>query len=938
MSQIRIYPVFTIALTILLLCGMPGSSLLAQQRALPYFPSGTYQAGIPSPDEVLGFPSGQKPVRYDQAIAYLQKLAAVSPRVQLVEFGETFEMRKLHYAVITSEENLARLPEIRSNIAKLADPRTLASGDRPQDIIGSTPAIAWMMYGIHGDEISSTDASLRLAYQLAAGTDTLTEKIRHELVVCIHPMENPDGRERFLAQLRQWNGNMVSPDMQSIQHTSVWPWGRGNHYLFDLNRDWMLLVNPESRARTKAIMSWNPQLVVDSHEMGGLDTYLFPPSREPRNPNINQTMRDWSKRFAQDQADAWDHFGWSYYTREWLEDWYPGYGSTLPFLWGAVSILYEQAGTDGSMVKRADGTILTFREAVDHQFVSSMANLSTAAGDRLALLEDFFAAKNAALNIKKKNAPKVFYLLPGNNPERARELVQTLLLQNVEISRASENFQMSDLHGYWSKIEISKTLPAGTYVIRLDQPLQPFILAMLEFDPHTTTQFLKDERESLLREKETRLYEVSAWSLPLAYNVETYWSAKYPSVKTTPVDRVPPGVGKIVNTSLAYGFVFDYADDRAVETTVQLLSKGYNLRAAQKPFAIAGHDFPRGSILLRTNENPPSLMDDVVQISQKTGATIYGVNTALSEVGPDLGGNNFILLAEPRIALLTGPAISTTSFSSLWFLLDRRLKIQHSVLDYTNFAHFDLRKYNVLILPSSRGGAETYQKIFGKAGVEKLKSWTEAGGTLVGIGGAAAFLADSAVALSKVKLRRQSLKELEFYKRAAEQEKKVGHESVDSLAFWNRPSVLEDTFHMKEPSKPMLRAMKQKDARWRLFQPRGAILRANLDPNDWLTFGTGDKVPVILYTSYAFLSKEPVEAAARLSDGASLRLAGLLWPEARTRWENTAYLTREKLGKGQMILFANDPYFRAYFHGSGRLLINALLLGPGMGASQGVPW
>jgi hypothetical protein len=914
------------------------------QEKEPFYKNGAYEQGIPSPEAVLGFHPGERPVRYEEVVRYLKALAEATPRVQLVESGETHEGRKLYYALISSGENMARVQEIRENIARLADPRKAKSAAEAQQIIERTPAVAWLMYSIHGDELSGVDAGLQTAYQVAAGMDSLSQKFRRELVVGIDPIENPDGRERFLAQMQQWRGFAPNPDVQSIQHTGVWPWGRGNHFLFDLNRDWIILSQPESRARVGALLHWNPQVVVDAHEMGSYDTFLFPPAREPINPNFNRITKKWGETFAADQARAFDQYGWSYYTGEWLEDWYPGYGSSWPYFIGAVGILYEQASTDGTLVKRPDGTILTFREAVHHQFIASIANISTAANHRKELLQDYYRMKKE-VTAPEKNETAVYYILPGDNPSRANRLIERLLMQQVEVQVTDEDFRAQSLRSYWNTAPLSKTLPEGTYIIRLDQPLRPLINAILEFDPRMTSEFLRSERESLERGKGTRMYEVSAWSMLMAYGVEAYISTTFPAVKSSPFRRQSTvsstSPAQVINPRPAFGFVIDYKDDNTVHALLKLFEAGYRVRMAEKPFRVGGDDFPRGSLLLRLNENPSSLGDDIAQISQQSGVPVYGVNTARSQEGPDLGGNEFQLLAAPRIALLTGPDINMYNFGAIWYLLGHELKCRYSILNYDYFNQIDLRKYNVLILPTTWGGAETYRQILGENSIGKLKDWVTAGGTLIGIENGAAFLADSASGFSQVKLRRQALKELSLYASAVEQENKIGKVKIDSLVLWEGKQVaksVSDTVQKESKTEKDEKALKLKDERQRLFMPRGPILTVDLDENHWLNFGMGNKVPALLYSSYAFLAKMPVQTAARFGSGDHLRLSGLLWPEAKERWENTAYLTREAMGNGQIILFAGEPNFRSYFYGTGRMLINSMLLGPGFGTRQPVAW
>lgn len=911
-------------------------SIALSQEQEPLYKNGTYEQNIPSPEEVLGFSLGERPVRYEEVVKYLKTLSRKTPRVKLVEAGMTHENRRLYYALVSSAENMTRLDEIKDKIATLSDPRKLKSGREAQDITSETPAIAWLMYSIHGDELSGVDAGLMMAYQLAAGTDTLSKKLRRELVVGIDPIENPDGRERFLAQMEQWRGLLPNSDAQSIQHTGVWPWGRGNHYLFDLNRDWFILSQPESRARVQALVNWHPQLVVDAHEMGSYETFLFPPPREPFNPNLSPAILKWTNTLSEEQAKAFDQYGWSYYTREWNEEWYPGYGSSLPVYHGAIGILYEQASTEGTSIKRPDGTVLTFRESVHHQFISSVANLTTLANHREEILNDFYGMKKEA-SAKSKSGAQAYYIVPGGNPSRANRLIGKLLMQNIEIETAEADFQVRDARSYWEAAPAAKKLPKGTFIIRLDQPLRPLINTILEFDPRMTTEFLKSERESLERGEGTRMYEVSAWSLPMAYNVEAYASSTSPGVKTKPVGELPAPIGRVTNPDPAYGFVINYSDDNAITALLKVFESGCKVRIAREPFQIEGNAFSRGSLLLRRNENPPDLPKRIAEIAQTSGAAVYGVNTARSQDGPDLGGGEFELLAPPKIAVLSGPSISLSDFGVIWYLLDHELKYPFSILNNGNFEGFDLRKYNVLILPSASGGTETYQQMFGKKGIEKLKNWVNGGGTLIGIENGAAFLADSATGFSQVKLRRQALKEIALYEAAAEQERQIGKTKIDSLTIWEgKDSTAPKAALSKdaEKDKEDLKALEAEDQQLRLFMPRGAILKVDLDETYWLNFGVGDKVPAILYTSNAYFAKKPVETAGRFARAPGLRMSGLLWPEAKKRWENTAYATREALGNGQIILFAGEPDFRSYFYGTGRMLINSMLLGPGFGTKQ----
>lgn len=925
-----------------------GESLTGYPPEYPaaYYAARDYDPAIPRPDSVLGFSLGSRPARHDEVWRYLDALDAASPRVTVRDHGRTHEGRRLAHAVVTSEANQSRLGAIQADLGALADPRRTGAREA-EAILERSPAACWMLYSVHGDELSSTDAALALCYHLAASRDEETRAWLERLVVLVDPLQNPDGRERFLAMTTQWAPAVTNPDYQAMHHAGVWPWGRGNHYLFDLNRDWFMLLQPETRGRVAALLAWNPQLVVDCHEMGALDTYLFSPPREPYNPHMTEALLRWWGQFARDQAAAFDRHGWSYYTGEWNEEWFPGYLSSWSVYTGAVGILYEQAGVNGSLVRRQDGSLLTYAEAVHHQLVGSLANLGTAADHRRQLLGDFHREKARAIEAGRRGPARAFLVDPGPHGDRAARLASVLEAQGIEVGVLRSPSRIAGLHDGWGRSGAAREFPAGTLVVDLAQPMSPLARAILEFDPRMDTAFLQSERRELEKRKESRFYDVSAWSLPLAYGLEAYWTGEEPR---WPVDRAAApetasaAGGRLVGTRAGYGFVFDGTTDASLRALASALQAGCQVRVAAKEFVIEGRRFPRGSFLLRRHENAADLGPVLERAAAASGAEIVGVAGAKAAQGPDLGGGEFALLASPRAAILCGAPLSGPSFGALWWTLEQELALRVSPLDVNQLGDADLSKYNVLLLPSAGGGsAGGLGRVLGPGGQEKIRTWIEAGGTFIATGGGAAFAADSSAGFSAARLRHQALAELETYARAVQREVSAGRGELDSLALWERGAPAREAKPPgasagAQPSKPDAALVAEEEDLARLFMPRGAMLRVELDPEHWLAYGAGERLPVNVFGSHAFLAKSPVETPARFAAPESLRVAGLLWPEARERWARTGYLMREARGKGQVILFAGDPQFRGYSLGSRRLLLNALLLGPGLGTQRVPPW
>jgi len=920
--------------------------------ATGFFDVGKLNPAIPAPEAVIDLPVGlntvrhspldaysrqirQKAVSYDALSGYMQKLAAVSDRIKITPCGKSHEGRTLFFLTVTSSANHKRLGKIKALNARLADPRKLTDKDDVNKIIAELPAVAWMSYSIHGDELSSTDAAMYIVYRLAAATDKNTIRLLDEVVIHLVPLVNPDGRERYLGQLHELSGIVENSDYQAMQHSGLWSQGRGNHYLFDLNRDWLVFAHPETGALAKVIDSWNPHLLVDSHEMGGLDTYLFDPPTDPVNSHLSPKNIPWRTRFGADQAAAFNRYGWSYYTGEWYTDWGPFYTSTWANLRGAVGILYEQAGANGADVKQRTGHTRTYRQTVHHQIVSSFANLETLRKNRKEILHDFHQDRIWAISADEDSF-EAFILPPCKDESRRGRLISVLMQQGIEVGYAGEKFKAHGLVDIWGQEHESMEFGPGAAVIKSAQPQRRLLYALLEFDPRFTDESLKYERQQIEKHRGSHLYDVSSSNLAMAFALEAHWAKDIPEVKLLPhypcKNHLPDGLKKS-----DYGYIIELADSKAYPALSALLQNGCNPRIATKPFQL-GRKFDVGTILLRQHENPANLLAILKKVCEDHCVEIIPVDTALVQSGPDLGGNRMQLLREPRIAIASQWPVSSTSFGSVWHLLDHGIHLRTSPVNIQYLGRIDLRKYNVLILPNSR----SLSAVLGESAVKQIKRWVEAGGTLIAIGNSAAFAAGKERQLSSVRLRRDVLEELGVYAEALARETNARNVKIDASVVWGKGPDKAKADSSEEgkdtPAKKDADALKRIDQWQRMFSPTGVFVATDIDPEHWLTFGCDRKMPVMYYGSQSLMAKHPIAAPVRLADKENLRLSGLLWPEPKERLAGAAYATVERLGHGQIILFACDPTYRAWLAGSQRLFLNAVILGPGMGTSPPVPW
>lgn len=909
--------------------------------SVPFYPGAHYDPTVPPPEVCLGGHAiGARLARPEAIVGCFQTWAKASPRAQLERYARSYEGRDLVRVVISTPENLARLDDILARIARLADPRGLSQAEADR-IIADTPAIAWFGYSIHGDEVSGADASLAFGYHLIASTDQPIREILERVVVVIDPVMNPDGRGRIISQIEQ-SASLVPNLNDASMHRGRWPWGRGNHYLFDMNRDWLVGAAPETRGRWRELRRFNPQLMIDAHEMGAEETYLFYPHSQPINPHLPETMDKWHQVFAADQARAFDAHGWAYYTREWADGWYPGYTDSWISLLGAVGLLYEQASTRGLPLRRASGRVVGYRETVHAQAVSSMTNLRTLAANREPVLRDYLAFRRQAVTSAK--GTRTFALRPGRAPDRERLLITTLMRQGVEVYRADADFTARNAESSMDQKHASRTLPKGTLLIPTAQPQGALAAAMLAFDTRLADEFLSEERAELERKGESKLYDVTAWNLGQAFALDAYWldAPSVPMTQITELGTPPTGViGR--DPEHTFAWVVDGRDDASVRFAVLGLERGLVMHVADQAFHVSGREFSRGSVLVRRGDNQPGAAEVIEEAARRAGVQAIALASGRSTGdGPDLGADHFRLVHRPRIAVIANWPVSASGFGHIWYQLDRQLEAPLTLLDAQLLQQYDLRRYNIIVLPPAGPAARAILEPHAKT----LAAWVRAGGTLIAIGSSAAMVADEKLGLSDVRLRRDVLEELPLYRAEAERELAAGQTRIDADALWKAtftPSAREAAPAPpgeadKSAAPASKQALEAEDAWMRRFEPRGVMLRGLVDQDSWLTLGYPDEIPVYFEGDHALMARSPVSTAIRLARGDTLRLSGLLWPEARARLATTAYVTTESVGAGQVILFAAPPSYRAHYIGTARLFANAIVYGPSLGASPPLAW
>ncbi|MHC4380045.1 MAG: M14 family zinc carboxypeptidase, partial [Planctomycetota bacterium] len=632
-----------------------------------FFPGTTYDPAIRNPDAILGQALGTRLARHSEILEAFRTWGKQSDRIALFEYGRTYEGRPLVYAVITSPGNHAQLEEIRRHNHSLADPRGLSKEDG-DSLLTEMPAVAWMGYSIHGDETSGTDASMAIAYHLIAGQGEV-EELLEDVVVILDPCLNPDGRMRIVPMTEQLAGFRTNLDPASMSR-GHWPYGRGNHYLFDMNRDWMVGVAPETRGRWAVNRMWRPQLFVDAHEQGGSDTFLMYPQAQPRHPAMPDNLLKWQGIFADDHGSLFDAYGWGYYTREWADGWFPGYSDSWGSLNGAIGMLYEQGRYAGQPYRRPSGEVVPYRRAVHAQALASWSNLKTLARNRIAILEDYLAHRRSQVDGSRADAARSFLFQAKESDMRTTAFVDTLLSQGIEVWRATEPFTATNSVHALGDRQSSQDFPAGTWVVPVNQPQGALVRAYLEFDPRMPEDLLVEERESLELGKGSKLYDITAWDLGRAFDLDSWW-AEVGESELEPVESVHVTQGKAIKMfeEPAYAWAIDSSDDRILRFSSRAMELGLQLHLADEPFTgrskATSKVFPRGSILIRHHENQGLELDALVtQVAEQTGVQAIALTTGRSPdlEQADLGGRHLDLLQRPHVALLAGPSVGTSGF------------------------------------------------------------------------------------------------------------------------------------------------------------------------------------------------------------------------------------------------------------------------------------
>jgi len=832
-------------------------SVKAQTDLNYYLPAEDYDPSVPIPASVLGYEPGEWHIPHNQMVYYLYKLAESSDRIQIREYARSYEGRPLIHLIITSPDNHINLEQIRQDHISISDPGMSANIN-----LDEIPVVIRLGYGVHGNESSASNASILIAYYLAASNDNRVLQYLRDMVILLDPCLNPDGFNRHASWINMHKSQVPMSDPDSRGFREVWPAGRTNHYWFDLNRDWILVQQPETRGRVDFFHEWKPNIQTDHHEMGSGSTFFFQPGISSRtNPLTPDETTRLTTEIGRFHRMALDSIGSLYFTEEIFDDFYIGKGSSYPDINGGIGILFEQAGTRGFARKTSNG-MLTFPFAIRNQVIVSLSSLAAAHQMKDELIRHQRNFYQQSLEEAKNNPVKAYVFGNQYDPARINHMIDILLKHRIEVYKLQQDITLENI----------EYKPDKAFIVPVQQKQYRMVECLFRNDVEFT---------------DSLFYDISAWTLPYAFNLDygPVTSEKMVNtLKGLQVKEPPKSIGFLTSPQDPLGYLIPWEDYYAPKVLYRLQNEGFKTMVASKPFTFDVNGkreaFHYGTIFIPATH--PKMGKDEIgtmmkQLAGDNGVNIIGISTSYTPTGIDLGSNRFIPLEKPKILLLAGSGVSSLEAGEIWHLLDTRFEVPVSLVEPGRLQNLNLEKYNVVIMP---GGS--YNEI-SENGMKGLKDWYNKGGIIIGLTSANRWLNN--------------------------------HE----FTRFNFLSIPKDTTRIL----PYKDLSLNRGAKY----ITGAIFKTNIDISHPVCYGLHKEwIPVFRnHTLMAGKAKNPYASPVVYSSDPLL--SGYITPNQYDLVKNSACVVIHSSGSGKIISFIDNPNFRAYWYGTNKLFINSLFFG-----------
>lgn len=821
---------------------------------LDYLPKNiSYDPKVPIPESILGAPVGEWHVRHDQLVNYMYAIANSSDRVSIVETGRTHENRPLLLLAFSSAENQQNLKSIQANHIK-----SIETGASNSD----SPLVIWMGYSVHGNEPSGSNAALLIAYYLAAGQGAEVESLLNDNVVLIDPSLNPDGLSRFAHWANMHKSKNLVADPNNREHIEDWPSGRTNHYWFDLNRDWLLLTHPESKARIAEYHQWRPHVLTDFHEMGPNSTYFFQPGipsrKNPWTPDRNVEL---TQALANFHAQALDANKQLYFSGESFDDFYYGKGSTYPDAHGTIGILFEQSSSRGHLQNTINGP-KHFSETIQNQVTTSLSTFKGSLANKKALIDYQTSFKEQTDELVKEEKLRGYLLTERQDSTRFDKLKSILKQHQIDFSYLSKQAKYDD----------QVYDPAHTIFVPLQQSQYRLIKSLFSVRQ---------------RFNDNTFYDVSNWNLALAFNIE-YKEVKRDlwrrlSLTKSYGDNTVNSVQQLPEN--AYAYAFSWQNYNAPKLLHRLLEEQVQVRVSGQAFAATTSQgkvsFAAGTVLIPAALKQPGEIEKLLlKHAEGLNVKLWAIQSGLTSQGSDLGSSKMKPVKLPKTLIVGGKGVSQYEVGEAWHYLDTRVGMPVSIVEMNRLDSITFAHYTHIIWVQGN-----YKKI-SESVSNKIEAWVKAGGILIGQKSAAKWF--------------------------------------DSMG-WLKASYLKDkeveqVFDTENLKYQDIEAYKAKQ------RIAGAVYETVLDLSHPLAFGYNRSLlPVFRNSTSVMLEplKPFVSVAKYVKEPL---MAGYSADELQQLIGGSSAVVAHNLGKGKVIAFADNPNFRGYWYGTSRLLSNAIFM------------
>ena len=814
-------------------------------------------AQLQSPDQFLGYKLGSRFTAHAQVVNYFEHVAKFAPqKVKLQYYGATNEHKPLLLAFVSSAENIENLQNIRKNNVQLAAAGA-ASIEKPTPIV-------WLSYNVHGNEASSSEASMLTLYELVNPQNSQTKLWLGNTVVVIDPCLNPDGRDRYVNWFNSVVGIKYNPDVIAREHNEPWPGGRTNHYNFDLNRDWAWQTQLESRQRVKEYLNWMPQVHVDFHEQGINDNYYFAPAAQPYHEAITQWQRDFQVQIGKNHARYFDKNGWLYFTKEVFDLLYPSYGDTYPIYNGSIGMTYEQAGgpEGGLGVLTSDGDTLTLYDRLIHHYTTSLSTIEIASQNAAKLITEF---KNYFANASNGNVGLYKTYIIKNQAADGQKVKALLALLDKNNILYGTGSGTGKGFNYETRKEEVFTIAPGDIVISAAQPRAVMVKAL--FEPNTKLT-------------DSVTYDITAWAMPYAYGLHAYAT----TLKMKVSGRYNEAFEKN-NISSAFACVIKWEGKYSATVLAQLLSRGVKVRMSDAAFEAGNEKFGSGSIIVLQKGNEKfgnGFWSMVSQLCNKYTVTLYPIASGMVDKGYDMGSAHVRQLKAPRVALLTGSSVSSNAAGEAWYFFEQELNYPVTLINTQDFKNIN-QDFDVMIMPNGY-----YEFLADKENAKLFEQWIRNGGKVVALEAAVSQL---------VKQEWSALKP-----------------KTDT----NESNAAKDVYAALQKYN-----LRERDA-VSGFTP-GAIFNVEIDNSNPLAFGYPNNYYSLKMDAqvYDFIKEGGWNVGILKKDN---QLAGYVGSKLAALLKDGLLFGIQNLGKGSVVYIADNIMFRNFWENGKLMFCNAVFL------------